>query len=115
MKDFFEKEKKFWNQIGDIAERKELEQIFGDYIVVDNVLAMYFLFEHLELNENSLNFKYSDIEISIRYEEDYISRNRLGGSAILDTLISEFKQQEEFKVAFKIWGRDIKINELFNE
>ena len=107
--DLFIKDKLDWILAGKYDDKFTKEQL-------DKMIELSFLYNHLTQENDKLIFKYSNLQINLgnllQQYSDLV--NQLGKEAVKNMIITTITSQEQFKLAFKSFIRDRKIDKIID-
>lgn len=105
--DFFIKSNLDWILAGKYDDKFSKEQL-------DKMIELSFLYNHLTSENDKLIFEYSNWQINLTnlYEQYSDLLNQLGKEAVKNMIITAITSQDQFKLAFKSFLRDNKINKI---
>ncbi len=105
--DLFIKDNLDWILAGNYSNDLSKEQL-------DKMIELSFLYNHLILENDKLTFEYSKWQINLTnlYEQYSELVYQLGREGVKNMIITTITSQEQFKLAFKSFLRDRKINKI---
>lgn len=105
--DLFIKDNLDWILAGNYDDKFSKEQL-------DKMIELSFLYNHMVLENDKLTFEYSKWQINLTnlYEQYSELVYQLGREGVKNMIITAIISQDEFKLAFKSFLRDRKINKI---
>lgn len=105
--DLFIKDNLDWILAGNYDDKFNKEQL-------DKMIELSFLYNHMVLENDKLTFEYSKYQINLTnlYEQYSELVYQLGREGVKNMIITAIISQDEFKLAFKSFLRDRKINKI---
>lgn len=105
--DLFIKDSLDWILTGKYDDKFSKEQL-------DKMIELSFLYNHLTQENDKLIFEYSNWQINLTnlYEQYSDLVYQMGKEAVKNMIITTITSQEQFKLAFKSFIRDKKINQI---
>lgn len=81
---------------------------------LDKMLELSFLYNHLRLEDDKLTFEYSKWQINLGnlYQQYSDLVYQIGKEGVKNMIITTITSQDGFKLAFKSFLRDKKINKI---
>ena len=105
--DLFIKDNLDWILAGNYDDKFSKEQL-------DKMIELSFLYNHITLENDKLTFEYGKLQINLTnlYEQYSDLVYQLGKEGVKNMIITTITSQEQFKLAFKSFLRDNKINKI---
>lgn len=105
--DLFIKDNLDWILAGKYDDKFNKDQL-------DKMIELSFLYNHMLLENDKLTFEYSKCQINLTnlYEQYSDLVYQLGKDGVKNMIITTITSQEQFKLAFKSFLRDRKIDKI---